>query len=137
MSSNNLRKTSIKLHQETYDLIEQIAKKNDESVSETIRNLVDKGLSERVLEQNTDLIAQTVRQQMEIVIKPHIERLAGLSSKTGHMASTATFLNVQAFMDLVPTEKKKDVRTLYDKARKKAAEYMRTKAEDWNQREEL
>jgi hypothetical protein len=127
----------VKLHQETYDLIEQIAKKNDESVSETIRTLVDKGLSERVLEQNTDLIAQTVRQQMEIVMKPHTERLAALSSKTGHMASTATFLNVQASMDLVPTEKKKDVRSLYDKARKKAVEYMRTKAEDWNQREEL
>jgi hypothetical protein len=33
-------------------------------------------------------------------------------------------------MDLVPNEKKKDVKELYDKARKKSVEYMRTRTED-------
>jgi hypothetical protein len=44
---------------------------------------------------------------------PHVERLAALSSKSGHMSATAAFLNVQAFMDLVPSEKRKNLKELY------------------------
>jgi len=127
-----LRKTTVKLHQETYDIIEQIASKNGTSVSDVIRDLIDKGLNERVLENNTDLISKVVRQQLDIVIKPHTERLAALSSKSGHMSATAAFLNVQALIDLVTAERRKDVKVMYDNARKKAAEYMRTRAEDWD-----
>lgn len=126
----DLRKVSVKLHQETYDLIEQISKKNNESISETIRRLIDHGLSERVLEQNTDLISNIVRQQVDSTIKPHIERLAALSSKGGHMSATAAFLNVQALMDLVPNERRKNVREMYDNARKKAAAYMSNRVEE-------
>lgn len=61
-------------------------------------------------------------------MKPHIARLAALTSKLGHMSATATFLNVQAFQDLVPTEKKKDIKVLYEKARKKAGAYMKVPA---------
>lgn len=68
---------------------------------------------------------------MEIVIRPHIERLAKLASKSRHMSATAAFLNVQALMDLVPIERKKDVREMYESARKKAVEYMRTKTYEW------
>lgn len=35
-------------------------------------------------------------------------------------------------MDLVPKENRKEVRTMYEKARKMAVEYMRTKTDDWN-----
>ena len=69
---------------------------------------------------------------MELVLKPHTERLAALSSKSGHMAAAAAFLNVQALMDLVPKENRRSVREMYDNARKKAFAYMRTKANDWD-----
>lgn len=67
---------------------------------------------------------------MEVVIKPHIERLAKLSSKTGHIGATGAFLNVQALMDLVPVERRKDVRDMYESAKKKAVVYMRTPLEN-------
>lgn len=127
----DLKKVSVKLHQDKYEIIETIAGKRGVNLSEVIRNLIDKGLEERVLEENTDLIAQIVRQQLDIVLKPHVERLAKLSSKSGHMAATASFLNVQALMDLVPPERKKEVRTLYESARKKAAAYMRIPAAEF------
>ncbi len=131
MSKSNFYKTTLRLDKETYDKLNKIAQSRNESLASVIRETIEKGLALDWVDENTNLIAQIVRQQMEIVIKPHIERLAALSSKTGHMASTATFLNVQAFMDLVPLERKKDVRILYEKARKKAVEYMRTRTEDW------
>lgn len=128
-----LRKTTIKLHARQYETIEAIANKNGESVSEVVRKLIDRGLEERVVEENTNLIANIVRQQMEIVIRPHIERLAKLSSKSGHMSAASAFLNTQALMDLVPLERKKDVRQMFDNARKKSAQYMKTPTSEWEE----
>ena len=67
----------------------------------------------------------------------NVERICSLSSKTGHMAATATFLNTQALVDIVPHERRKDIRPMYDSARKKAVEYMRTTTSDWNEKEDL
>ena len=60
-----------------------------------------------------------------------MERLAALSSKGGHMAARATFLNVQALMDLVPPENRKDVRAMYENASKKAVAYMHMPVEEY------
>lgn len=133
--SIELRKTSVKLYQRQYEAIERIAKNEGMSVSDVIRDLIDRALTERVVEENTDLIAHIVRNQVEVVMKPHIERLAALSAKGGHMAARATFLNVQALMDLVPVENRKDVRAMYDSASKKAASYMTMPVEEFKVQE--
>ena len=112
--------------------IVSISKKTGDSFAETTRKLVTKGLGAVWNEENSDLLAKLVRDSTEIVLKPHVERLAALNSKTLHMTATATFLLVQTLQDLVANEKKKDVITLYEKARKMAVEYSRTKAEDYN-----
>ena len=127
----NLIHKGIKFDKHVHDQIQIISEHNGESFSETVRNLVSRGLTEKVYEENTDLIARVVRQQVEVVMKTHVERLAALSSKGAHMSATAAFLNVQALMDLVPKEQRKDVRVMYESARKKAAGYMATKADIW------
>lgn len=71
--SIELRKTSVKLYQRQYEAIERIAKNEGISVSDVIRDLIDRSLTERVVEENTDLIAHIVRKQVEVVMKPHIE----------------------------------------------------------------
>ncbi|HZK53242.1 MAG TPA: hypothetical protein VFC84_03440 [Desulfosporosinus sp.] len=79
---SELKRVSVKFHENLYDQLLKISENNGENLSETIRKLMVRGLNERVYENNTDLIAQVIRQQMEIVMKPHIERLAALSSKS-------------------------------------------------------
>lgn len=128
-----LKGTSIKIPMSKYQTIKNIADREGSSVSEVILKLVDEALTERVVEQNTDIMAKIVRTQLEIVLKPHIERLAALSSKTGHMAAASTFLNTQALMDIVPPERKKDVKVMYENARKKAVTYMKTKTDEFDQ----
>lgn len=127
----NLIHKGIKFNKHVHDQIQTIADNKGVNFSDVVRDLVNKGLSERVYEENTDLIAWVVRQQLDIVMKPHIERLAALSSKSGHMSAAAAFLNAQALQDLVPKENRREVKEMFEKARKKAAEYMRTKTEDW------
>lgn len=134
--SVELRKTSVKLYQRQYEAIERMAKNEGTSISDVMRELIDRALTEKVAEENTDLIAHVVRKQVESVMKPHIERLAALSSKGGHMAARATFLNVQALMDLVPPENRKDVRSMYDNASKKAVAYMKTRVDEFEVQEE-
>jgi hypothetical protein len=131
----NLRKVTIKIHDDVYTVIENMSKKSGDNVSETIRKLLVKSLSAEWFNENTDVMASLIRQQMDIVLKPHVERLAALESKAGHAAATSMFLNVQAFMDLLPAEKRKVPKEMYEKARKKAVEYMRTSLDQWSQEE--
>jgi len=126
------KRFSVTVDEKTAAEVEAIANKTGESLSEVTRELIKKGLAAGWVDENVDLVTHIVRQQLEAVIKPHVERLAKLSAKTGIMASTATFLTVQAFQDLVPQERRKIPVEMYEKARKKAAEYMRTPVEDLN-----
>lgn len=128
------KRYSLSVDDETYEKIENIVNMTGSSRADVTRDLIKRGLASEWLDENVDSIAKIVREQMEIVMKPHIERLAKLSSKSGHMSATAAFLNVQALMDLVPTERRKDVRTMYESARKKAVAYMKTPVADWDQR---
>lgn len=121
---------TITFDENTYNTIVNMAKQENISASEVARQAVEKGLSVEWYNKNIDHIAKITREQMDIVIRPHIERLAKLSSKGGHMAATATFLNVQALQDLVP-EQKRDIREMYDKARKKAIEYIKMPADNF------
>ncbi|HHV30697.1 MAG TPA: hypothetical protein GXX73_14165 [Clostridium sp.] len=122
---------TITFDDDTYNTIVNIAKQEKVSVAEVTRQAVEKGLSVEWYNKNIDLIAKITREQMNLVIRPHIERLAKISSKGGHMAAAATFLNVQALQDLVP-EQKRDVREMYEKARKKAVEYMKVPVENYD-----
>jgi len=130
--SREFNRFSLSVDDETYEQIENIVKTTGMSRAEVTRRLIKKGLAKDWAEDSSNLIATLIRQQMEIVIKPHIERLAKLSSKSGHMSATSAFLNVQALMDLVPDDKRKDVRTMYDSARKKAVVYFKEKTDDFN-----
>lgn len=120
----------------TYEQITAISDKTSKSVADVTRELIKKGLASEWVNENDDLISRIVRQQLEAVLRPQVERICSLASKTGHMAATATFLNVQALMDIVPAERRKDVRPMYDSARKKAVEYMRTPTTEWNEKED-
>lgn len=132
LMKNNFYRTTIRLDKGTYEILNNIAKKENEPLANIIRKTIEKGLQMDYLDESKDVIANIVRQQMDIAIKPHIERLARLSSKSGHMSATSTFLNVQALMDLVPDERRKDVPMFYENARKKAVEYMRTRTSEWD-----
>lgn len=132
MSNTNFYKTTIRLDKITYDKLNEISENRQEPLANIIREYIKKGLAKEYIEDSKDIIASVVREQVELVIKPHVERLAKISSKSGHMSGTAAFLNVQALMELVPKEQKRSVREMYNKARKMAVEYMRSKTEDWD-----
>ena len=84
-----LKLISVKLPEDTYTVIENISKKNNESVSEIIRKLLTNSLNVEWFADNKDILSSLIREQLDIVLKPHIERLAKISAKAGHAALAA------------------------------------------------
>lgn len=125
----------LRVSEDVYETVKNIAGKKGESISEIVRQLIDDGLSLEIGNENKDIIASIVREELQAALKPSVERLAKISSKAGHMSATAAFLNVQALMDLVPKEKVRDVRTMYEKARKMSVGYMKSTTEDFDAHE--
>lgn len=125
----------LRVDEETYKKIKNISEMKGESISEITRRLLEDGLSLEIGNENKDVLASIVREELRAVLKPSVERLAKINSKSGHMSATAAFLNVQALMDLVPKDRQKDVRHMYEKARKMAVDYMKNRAEDWDEKQ--
>ncbi|HBQ86126.1 MAG TPA: hypothetical protein DER33_07230 [Syntrophomonas sp.] len=66
-----LRSVTVKFLPEVFEQIEIIAKKRGETISDTIRYLLKRGLEERIYEENTDLLASVVRTQLEQTLKAY------------------------------------------------------------------
>ena len=125
------KEVHLRVSDDVHEKIKKIADSEGESISEITRRLIDDGLTLKVGNENKDILATIVREELQAVLKPHVERLAKINSKSGHMSATAAFLNVQALMSLVPKENQRPVRAMYEKARKMAVGYMKSKTEDF------
>lgn len=66
--SQELRSVTVKLPQIMYEQIRLMAEKRGENISDIIRFLLKRGLDERIYEENAQMIARTVREQMELVL---------------------------------------------------------------------
>lgn len=130
--AKKFKRFSLCVDDETYEILNNICNSQDKSLAEVSRELIKRGLASQWIDENKDMISVIVREELRAVLKPNIERLAKISSKAGHMSAAATFLNVQALQDLVPKERQRAIRPMYEKARKMAVDYMKNKTEDWD-----
>lgn len=63
------RSVTVKFLPDMFEQIKMIAEKRGETISDTVRYLLKRGLEERVYEENTDLIANVVRQEVEQALR--------------------------------------------------------------------
>lgn len=122
-----LRQVGVKLNMPVYEKIENISNATGDTISDVIRNLIEKGLTIELGQQQIDTISQILRQQIDIVMKPYMNRMIAVSVKGGVMSAATAFLNAQAMMDLVPDERRKDAKEMFTKAKAKGAVYMKAK----------
>lgn len=120
-----IREIHLRLNEDIYKKIENISNASGDSFSEITRVLINKGLAIDTSKNEIDFISSVIREQLEIILRPQIDRLASISSKATLMSAEATFLNVQALLDLVDTSKRKNVLTMYENARKKAVDFLK------------
>jgi hypothetical protein len=63
--SSKLRSVTVKLTAEMYAQIKIISDKRGATLSETLRDLVLKGLDEKIYKENVDLLTRVLREEMQ------------------------------------------------------------------------
>ena len=118
---------SVLLTEKEYEQVKILAAKENKSMSAVGREFILKGLDGEITQNNLDVIVPIIREQIKNVMEPMMERMIALSAKTCIQSGTAAYLSADAILKFVPKEQREEVRDSYDKARKKAVEYMRSK----------
>lgn len=111
--------------EEEYDQIKILAAKKNTSMNEIIREFTTHGLNGTLTKDNLDFIVPIIREQLNSILTPSIERLATLSAKTCIQAGVAAYLTAETISKFVSPELQEEVEVTYYAARKKALKYMR------------
>jgi hypothetical protein len=77
--SENLRSVTVRLQTSLFEQLAVIAEKKGETLSDTIRYFIARGMDERICQENTKLISRIVREQMEQVMAQYSAGSAPLS----------------------------------------------------------
>ncbi len=115
----------VTLTPEVYRQIKSLAKKNHSNNSDVARELIEKGLDLEVTQQNLDYMSIFLREQLTDVLRPFMDRMISLQSKTCIQAGAAAYLSAESIRRFVPPAEQMEVVEAYEAARKKAIEYTR------------
>lgn len=128
------RTLTVILTEEEYNQVRVIASKANTSMSELVRSYLNQGICGEVTESNIDFLAPIIREQLQSVLEPKMERMISLQAKTCIQASTATYLAADAILKFVPPGQRTEVKESYDAAKKQAIIFMKSKT-DMNEEE--
>lgn len=115
---------------ETYEQIKGVAGRQNKSMSEIVRNWSMQGLNGELNAKNIAFITELLRDQLQDVMQPYVNRLAALSAKTCIQAGTAAYLSAEAILKFVPSKQQEEVEVSYELARKKAVAYLKGTADE-------
>lgn len=107
--------------------LEQLAARENKSISAIIREKTIDSLSLQANAENLDLITTIIRTQLKDILQPQIERLASLSAKSCVQSATASFLTAETISKFVPLSEQQEFLEVYESSRKKAIEFTRNK----------
>lgn len=130
----NTKRINVTYDIETYNKIERIAHKENKSMSDVVREWTCQGLNGTLTASNLDILVPIIREQLQSVLDPKMERMIALQAKTCIQASTSTYLAADAILKFVPPGQRTEVKESYDAAKRQAIIYMKSKA-DMNEEE--
>ena len=121
-----MKKVTIYLSEDTYEVLNNLSSRRKESMSLIARKILEKGLKEESAQDGIDAVTEAVRKAMRDVLRPTEDRLAKLMAKAAVAAATAMYMNVQTIADLG----KHNAIEIYNEARVKAAAYLKERDDD-------
>lgn len=111
--------------QELAQSIANIAKEENRSKSEVLRDLVQRGLVSGGYVSGQQELGKLVQDAVATAVKPQVERLAAISAKAAQISAADFFLLVYTCKLLVSEEQQEDIERIADKARRLGLEYLR------------
>ncbi|MDL2225553.1 hypothetical protein LJC20_05085 [Eubacteriales bacterium OttesenSCG-928-M02] len=110
-----------------YESIQQLAAKQNCTASQIVRQLLDKGLGLEAARADIDLIRSNIREELETILKPQIERMVKLEVKAGIVAAASYFLNAEVLAAFVNPAHQVELHVALEEAKKLGVGYMRAK----------
>lgn len=128
MPSKNPR-ISVTVTQHEYEQIQRLASVKAVSMGEICRQYIIQGLNGTITQDNIDFLVPIIRDQLQSLLTPSVERLAKISTKACVQAGAAAYLSAEALSKFVPEEYQINFEEAYEAARKKSVRYLKGKTD--------
>jgi len=115
MVKSDRKRITITFTEEEYEVIRNLASKQNISMSEVVRNFSVQGINGNLTESNMDFLIPIIRDQLKSIIEPSVNRLAALSAKTCVQAGTAAYLTAETINKFVAPSEREDLAITYEK----------------------
>lgn len=104
--------------------LEVVAAKRHIPVSELIRDYIDKGMNIDKTASDIDFIRKQIREELDIMLKPQINRLAKLLMRIGMMTISFCYFNSKLVHLFVPFDERVSYEELMSECKHNAAAYL-------------
>jgi hypothetical protein len=104
--------------------LEVLSAKRHISTSELIRDYIDKGMNIDKTASDIDFIRRQIREEMEAMLKPQVNRLAKLLMRIGMMTVSFCYFNSKIVHMFMPLEERTSYEELMAECKHNAAAYL-------------
>ncbi len=117
-------KRSVDLSPKTYEALQQIAAVQHKPVSELIRKYIADGMNVDRTNADIDFIRKQLREELDIMLKPQINRLAKLLMRIGMMTISFCYFNSRLVHMFSPLRDRTSYEELMAECKHNAAAYL-------------
>jgi hypothetical protein len=117
-------KRSVDLSPKTYEALQTIAAVQHKPVSELIRKYISDGMNVDRASADVDFIRKQIREELDIMLKPQINRLAKLLMRIGMMTISFCYFTSKIVHLFVPFTDRVSYEELMSECKHNAAAYL-------------
>lgn len=119
-------KRSIRFEADTIKEVQKLAAMRNVSVSDIVREYVKKGLTIDSYKEETELIAEIVRQELKDILEPQINRIVKMLMKIGKVSAGTMYSNIN-LIQLISDQNEQTYFEMVSRVLKLGVDYMKKK----------
>ena len=115
---------TVKIKQSEYDSLQKLAAKTHRPMAEIIRGFIKAGMDIERSKEDIDFIRKQIREELDIMLKPQINRLAKLLMRVGMMDISFCYFTSKLVHLFVPISDRTSYEELMAECKHNAAAYL-------------
>jgi hypothetical protein len=116
---------AFRLDDETEAILTRIAITEKRTKSEIIRRYIDMGIKNSGYRPDDERLGQLIRDALQEILKPNVERLASISAKAANIDAASFFLLLYVGKLMLPPSERQRVEEAAENARKLGIDYLK------------
>lgn len=115
---------TVKVRPRDYESLKKLSATTHKPMAELIRKYISDGMNADKTSQDIDFIRHQIREEMELVLKPQINRIAKLLMRIGMMSIAFCYFTSKIIYHFVPFPDRQSYDELMREAKHNAAAYL-------------